>query len=72
MLYPFKKPRKRVLEPEERAFNRRLAQLRVKVEPRIRRLKVFRLLNGVYRGRRLRFDLHSNLIAGLVNRLILT
>jgi hypothetical protein len=70
VLYPFKKPRTRELEPEERAFNRRLAQLRVKVEHRIRSLKVFRLLKGVYRGRRQRFDLRLALIAGLINRML--
>lgn len=70
VLYPFRKPRHRELEPEERAFNRRLAQLRIKVEHRIRTLKVFRLLKGIYRGRRQRFDLRLTLIAGLANRML--
>ncbi len=70
VLYPFKKPRKRELGPEERAFNRRLAQLRVKVEHCIRRLKVFRLLKGVYRGQRRRFERRLTLIAGLINRMV--
>lgn len=72
VLWPFKKPKGRALEPEAKAFNRRLAQVRVLVEQRIRCLKIFRILKGVYRGRRRRFDLRVNLIAGLVNRLILT
>lgn len=70
VVWPFKKSPRRSLEPEERAFNQRLAQIRVKVEHRIRCLKVFRILKGVYRGRRQRFDRRLNLIAGLVNRLI--
>lgn len=67
---PFKKSKRRPLEPEKRAFNQRLAQRRVKVEHRIRCLKVFRILKEVYRGRRQRFEQRLNLIAGLVNRLI--
>lgn len=70
VVWPFKKPKKRALEPEEKAFNRRLAQVRVKVEHRIRTLKIFRLLKGVYRGSRRRFELRLRLIAGLVNRMI--
>ena len=70
VVWPFKKPKRRELESEEKAFNQRLAQIRVQVEQRIRCLKVFRLLKGVYRGRRRRFELRLNLIAGLVNRLI--
>lgn len=68
VLYPFKKPKRRPLEPEEKAFNQRLAHFRVKVEQSIRTLKVFRILKGVYRGRRQRFDLRLSLIAALVNR----
>jgi hypothetical protein len=70
VLYPFKKPKHRELEPEEKAFNRRLAQLRVMVEHRIRCVKVFRLLKGVYRNRRRRFELRLRLIAGLINQMI--
>lgn len=70
MVYPFKKPRKRELDTEQKAFNRRLAQLRVKIEHRIRSLKIFRVLKGVYRGRRRRFELRLRLIAGLVNHMI--
>jgi hypothetical protein len=33
---------------------------------------VFRLLKGVYRGRRRRFDLRLNLIAAFINRMITT
>ena len=70
VVYPFKKPRKRELDTEQKAFNRRLAQLRVKIEHRIRSLKIFRVLKGVYRGRRRRFELRLRLIAGLVNHMI--
>lgn len=68
VVWPFKKPRQRELEPEQKAFNQHLAQVRVKVEHAIRRLKVFRLLKGIYRGRRRGFERRLMLIAGLVNR----
>ena len=71
VVVPFKKPKARSLEPEEKAFNQRLAQIRVKVEHRIRALKTFRLLKGIYRGRRRRFELRLRLIAGLLNRQLL-
>jgi len=70
VIWPFKKPKTRELEPEEKAFNQRLAQVRVFVEHRIRSLKIFRLLKGVYRGRRRRFELRLRLIAGMLNRMI--
>lgn len=71
VVVPFKKPKARSLEPEEKAFNHRLAQIRVKVEHRIRALKTFRLLKGIYRGRRRRFELRLRLIAGLLNHQLL-
>ncbi|TXH70316.1 MAG: hypothetical protein E6Q85_07985 [Thiothrix sp.] len=68
---PFKNPKRRALEPEEKAFNQCLAQVHVQIEHHIRSLKTFRILKGVYRERRQRFELRLNLIAGLVNHLIL-
>lgn len=70
VVMPFKKPPGRDLEPEQMEFNQRLAKVRVKVEHRIRALKIFRILKGVYRGRRRRFELRLRLIAALVNRMI--
>ncbi|SKA93673.1 DDE superfamily endonuclease, partial [Thiothrix eikelboomii] len=70
VVMPFKKPPGRDLEPEQMEFNQRLAKVRVKVEHRIRSLKIFRILKGVYRGRRRRFELRLRLIAALVNRMI--
>jgi hypothetical protein len=64
---PYKAAPKRRLEPEERNINRLHAQLRVRVEHLIRRLKVFWILARPYRNRRRRFGLRLNLIAGLYN-----
>ena len=64
---PTKKPRKQALSKDEKSHNRALARLRVRVEPVIRRFKIFRLFSGRYRNRRKRFGLRLNLIAGLLN-----
>jgi IS5 family transposase len=64
---PIKKRRKTKLSHPERAHNRCLASIRVKVEHIIRRLKVFRILSERYRNRKKRFGLRFNLIAALVN-----
>jgi hypothetical protein len=64
---PFKESKRKPLTGEERAFNRALAGERIVVEHVIRRLKVFRVLKGVYRHRRRRFGLRVHLLAGLYN-----
>lgn len=64
---PTKKSRKADLSTSERQHNRLLAQVRVKVEHVIRRLKIFRILAERYRNRRRRFGLRVNLIAAIVN-----
>ena len=64
---PTKKRRQQPLPQEEKQHNRALARLRVKVEPVIRRFKIFRMFSGRYRNRRKRFGLRLNLIAGLLN-----
>jgi DDE superfamily endonuclease len=64
---PTKKPRQQPLPPEEKQHNRALARLQVRVEPVIRRFKIFGIFSGRYRNRRKRFGLRLNLIAGLLN-----
>ena len=64
---PHKKKKGEKLTAKQRRFNRRLAQIRVKVEHVNRKLKIFRILSERYRNRRKRFGLRFNLIAGLLN-----
>lgn len=66
-LLPYKATLQHPLEPEQRAINREHAQLRIRIEHLIRRLKVFWILARPYRNRRRRFGLRLNLIAGLYN-----
>ncbi|UQN05347.1 transposase family protein [Deinococcus sp. QL22] len=55
------------LSAEQRQDNRVLAQTRQGIEHVIRRMKIFRVLKGVYRHRRRRFALRVQLIAALCN-----
>lgn len=55
------------LSVEQRQENRVLAHVRQGVEHVIRRMKVFRVLKGIYRHRRRRFALRVQLIAALCN-----
>ena len=64
---PTKKPRHQPLLEAEKQHNRALTRLRVRVEPTLRRFKIFRIFSGRYRNRRKRFGLRLNLIAGLLN-----
>jgi hypothetical protein len=64
---PHRKPPKRNLSKQQRAFNRTLASERMAVEHVIGKLKVFRILQERYRNRRKRFGLRLSLIAGIYN-----
>lgn len=51
VVWPFKKPKRRQsLKKRPLIFNQQLAHLRIKVEQRIRSLKIFRILKGIYHG----------------------
>ncbi len=64
---PVKASKQHPLTHEEKQANRTLARLRLRVEQVVGRLKVFRILGERYRGRRKRFGLRFNLIAGVHN-----
>jgi hypothetical protein len=50
--YPYKSPKNKKLKPYEKEYNRALSRVRVKVEHKIRQLKVFKILKEQYRNRR--------------------
>lgn len=64
---PTKATKHHPLTYEEKQANRVLARLRLRIEWVIGKLKVFRILSERYRGRRKRFNLRFNLIAGIHN-----
>ncbi len=64
---PIKKPRNGTLTKAERAYNRALAKLRVRIEHVNRRCKIFRVAKEVYRGHRRHFQKTWMVVAALVN-----
>jgi hypothetical protein len=64
---PIKTPRNGELTKAERAYNRALAKLRVRIEHVNRRCKIFRVAKDVYRGHRRHFQKTWMVVAALVN-----
>ena len=64
---PHKATRASPLTDEQRHENRVLAYTRQRIEHVIRRMKIFRVLKGVYPHRRRRFALRVQLLAALCN-----
>ncbi|MBL8676681.1 MAG: hypothetical protein JNJ47_04570 [Alphaproteobacteria bacterium] len=52
---------------EDKAYNRALSRIRVKVENVLRQIKIFRILSDRYRNKNKRYNLKFNIIAGIVN-----
>lgn len=67
VVLPFKATKKRPLTKEQRKHNHKLASLRVKVENKIRDLKIFKILSCVYRNFQKKHNMRLNIIAGIVN-----
>lgn len=67
MEIPYKKPKNGKLTAEEKEYNTALSRFRVRVENKIRELKIFRILSDRYRNKRRGYGLKMNIIAGLVN-----
>ncbi len=64
---PFKKPRKAVLSKNQRKYNKRLRQKRVKVEHVIRECKLFRIVKERYRNKQRNLQMVWLIICGIVN-----
>jgi len=64
---PFRGSKKHPLTHEQRMHNRELASFRVKVEHKIRELKVFKILKETYRNFQKKHNMRFNVIAGIVN-----
>lgn len=63
----YKKYRKKPLTPEQKEHNRRLASFRMRVENKIREIKIFKIMSNVYRNFQKKYNLRFNIIAGIVN-----
>ena len=52
------------LTPEEKAYNRALSRIRIRVEHAIRRIKTFRVMGDRYRNPRRKYDYTTTSCAG--------
>ena len=64
---PFKKPKKKKLTKEEKAYNHALSRFRVRVEHKIAALKRFKILAERFRYPRSTYATKFATIAGIVN-----
>jgi hypothetical protein len=64
---PFKRPKEHPLTEEQKAYNRQQASFRIKIEHKIRELKVFKILSETYRNFGKKHHLRFNIIAGIIN-----
>lgn len=67
IIIPYKKYRKKPLTPEQKEHNRQLASFRMRVENKIREIKIFKIMSNVYRNFQKKYNLRFNIIAGIVN-----
>jgi hypothetical protein len=67
VMIPYKKSKKWPLTKEQKVHNRKLASIRMRVEHKIREIKVFKIMSEVYRNFQKKYNLRFNIIAGLVN-----
>ncbi len=71
LLIPIKKPKNLPLPQRVKQINQEISRRRISIEHINCQLKHFRILTERYRNRRKRFGLRMNLIAGIVNWMLL-
>jgi hypothetical protein len=64
---PVKRSRKQPLTKEQKDQNKALSKRRVRIENKIRELKIFRVLKDGYRNFQRKLHLRLNIVAGIVN-----
>lgn len=64
---PFKRKKNQPLTVEQKRHNRQLASFRIKVEHKIREIKLFKIMSETYRNFQKKHNLRFNIIAGIVN-----
>jgi hypothetical protein len=64
---PIKKPKRRELTADEKAYNRALARVRISIEHVNRRCKIFRSVKETYRGKHRQYQKTWTVVAALVN-----
>lgn len=67
VVLPYKKYRKRPLTTDQKAHNRQLSSFRMRVENKIREIKIFKIMSNVYRNFQKKYNMRFNIISGIVN-----
>ena len=66
-LLPIKESKYHKLTEREKAYNKKLARLRVAIEHINAKIKTFKILSYPYRNRRRRHLLRMSLVCGIIN-----
>lgn len=64
---PFKGTKKKPLTAEQKQHNKELSSFRVRVENKIRDIKIFKIMSDTYRNFQKKHNMRFNIIAGIVN-----
>jgi hypothetical protein len=67
VVIPFKKSKKKPLNAEQKQHNKNLASFRIRVEHKIREIKVFKIMSDRYRNFQKKHGMRLNIVAGMVN-----
>jgi hypothetical protein len=67
VILPIKKSKKKPLSKEAKEPNRALSWFRMKIEHKIREMKIYKILQERYRNFQKKHHMRFNIIAGLVN-----
>jgi DDE superfamily endonuclease len=67
VILPFRRKKNQPLTVEQKNHNRQQASFRMKVEHKVRELKVFKILSGTYRNFGKKQPLRFNIMAGIIN-----
>lgn len=67
VVLPFRRSKHKPLTADQKQHNRTLASFRMKVEHKIREIKIFRIMAETYRNFQKKHHLRFNIIAGIVN-----
>jgi len=59
---PYKKPKNGELTPEEKEYNSGLASFRVRIETKLREIKIFRIIAERYRNKRRGYGVKFNIV----------
>ncbi len=66
-MIPYKKTKDHQLTKEEKLHNQELSKFRIKIEHKIREIKIFKIIGSIYRNFQEKYNMRFNIVAGIVN-----